>query len=432
MSVPLSPAAPSSHLRAFFVPILMMLFGLSLFAGQAPESSISELKPSFARVRESIRARMLKEVIPSVSVAVAKDGKILWEESFGWADREKRIPADQHTLYALASVSKPITGTALMILQERGRLDLDRPVNDYLRGARLTSYAWDPSKATVRQIATHTAGLATFVGPSRRLSLDDTIARYGVIVRPPGESFDYSNLGYKVLDGLIAPLSGTSYADFLRSEVFSPLGMTRASAGVGPGLGDYVAAQYAGGGGQRIETDRSPESGSVYCSAHDLVQFGLFHLKADLPSQKTILSHAGIDAMQKPTATVDASHGYGLGWWVKENHFGYRVVFVHGGNFVANASLVLVPSERIAVAVLSNTGSELAATTCDSILSALLPRFREAQATRIGRLHARATRNRRKNCTAHGPDWCEPTKPMSPLPFLLGKQAIFARNLGPS
>jgi CubicO group peptidase (beta-lactamase class C family) len=344
---------------------------------------------NFPSVRELIRTRMVNESIPSVAVALAKDGKILWEEGFGWADRERRIPADPHTLYALASVTKPITATALMILRERGRLDLDRPVNEYLRGSRLVSPAWDPSQATVRRVATHTAGLATHDEPDRRLSLDETIARYGVIVRPPGERFDYSNLGYKILGGVIAHVSAKTYADFLRSEVFLPLGMTRGSVGVGPGLGAYTAAHYGGGGGARVGGNEIkptstyviaiPGSHGIYCSAHDLLQFALFHLKADLPSQKAILPHGAIDAMQNPTATVDADHRYGLGWWVKENHFGYRVVFVHGGNSSASASLVLVPSERIAVTVLSNTGTGATGAICDQILSALLPRFQESR-----------------------------------------------------
>ena len=80
----------------------------------------------FGSVRESIAAQLTESGVPSVAVAVAKDGKIIWEQGFGWADREKRVAATEHTLYSLASISKPITATALMTLVAAGKIDLDR------------------------------------------------------------------------------------------------------------------------------------------------------------------------------------------------------------------------------------------------------------------------------------------------------------------
>ena len=81
----------------------------------------------FDSIRDFIRARMTEKQVPSCAVAVARDGKILWEEGFGWADRENRIPATEHTMYSLGSTTKPFTATALMTLVEKKRIDLDRP-----------------------------------------------------------------------------------------------------------------------------------------------------------------------------------------------------------------------------------------------------------------------------------------------------------------
>src|SRR5690606_4339613 len=77
----------------------------------------------FEPVREKIRAGLEAQKVASIAVAVAKDGEILWEEGFGWADREKRIPATAHTAYSLASISKPITATGLMTLVEKGQVE---------------------------------------------------------------------------------------------------------------------------------------------------------------------------------------------------------------------------------------------------------------------------------------------------------------------
>src|SRR5262249_38083113 len=133
------------------------------------------------------------------------------------------------------SINKNFTETALMILHERKKVDLDRPVNDYLVGAKLSSPAWNSAEATVRRVATHTAGLTTF-NATQSLSNDETIRRYGVLFWPPGEQFDYSNLGPIILQEIIARSSGVSYAEFMRSEVFRPLGLTRASVGFDPSL----------------------------------------------------------------------------------------------------------------------------------------------------------------------------------------------------
>src|SRR3712207_4301406 len=125
-------------------------------APQAPRSAASS--DQFDTVRAVIR-RAVDDGLPSIAVAVAKDGRIVWEEGFGMADRERGVPAGPHTMYSLASISKPFTATGLMKLVERGRVHLDRPVNDYLGGGRLTGLAGEASQATVRRVLSHTAGL---------------------------------------------------------------------------------------------------------------------------------------------------------------------------------------------------------------------------------------------------------------------------------
>ena len=82
-------------------------------------SSTQNATITFGAIRDLIRARLAEQVLPSLAVAVARDGEILWEEGFGWADRENRVPASEHTLYSLASISKPITTTGLMVLKEQ-------------------------------------------------------------------------------------------------------------------------------------------------------------------------------------------------------------------------------------------------------------------------------------------------------------------------
>lgn len=193
-------------------------------------------------LRAAIQRQLTESGAPSIALALARDGKIIWEEGFGWADRENRTPATHHTLYSLASISKPITATGLMVLAERGRVDLDKPANDYLGPAKIRARTGNAAAATLRRIANHSAGLPLHYQffyedePYRRPSMDETILRYANLVTPPGEHYQYSNLGYGILDYVIARQSGRRYPDFMREEVFAPLGLTHMSVDIGSGL----------------------------------------------------------------------------------------------------------------------------------------------------------------------------------------------------
>src|SRR5262245_27892065 len=148
--------------RLVYVPALVLGAVLApLSWGETPFTPAAA-KPNFSSVQTLIEHKITEDRIPSVTVAVARRGNVLWERGFGWANRERVVAASAHSMYALASVTKLMTGTAIMMLRDRGQIDLDGPVNDYLGPGKLTSPFWNPAGATVRRVATHTAGLATY------------------------------------------------------------------------------------------------------------------------------------------------------------------------------------------------------------------------------------------------------------------------------
>lgn len=317
--------------------------------------------------------------VPSIAVAVAQGDKILWQQGFGWADRERHIPADENTMYSLASISKPLTATALMTLVSAGKIDLDRPINDYLGTAKLHARVGNAQDATVRRVANHTSGLPEYFQffyeneSWRAPSMNETVRRFGNLVTAPGEHFQYSNLGFGLLADVIARVSGKSYPDYMRQEVFLKLGMTRSAVGIDPALREFEATRYDGEDITPIvhySTDH-PGASEIYSSAHDMALFGMFSLKEHLPNQVPILSDAWIDEMQRPTAASGSRTGYGVGWEVN-TAYGPTIVSHSGGMPGVATWLRLVPSQKLVIVVLCNEDDRLAHTIADEIAQKLI------------------------------------------------------------
>ena len=350
-------------------------------------SAPSPAPADFAPVRLYVEDALRDEGVPSLALAVSRHGRILWEEGFGWADREERIRATPHTPYSVASVTKPLTGAALMVLVERGAVDLDAPVNRYLGEPGLRAFAGGPetaAAATVRRVGNHTAGLPLHYhffpedGPEPP-PMEETLRRYGHLVTLPGERHRYSNLGYGVLDHLIARVSGRPYADFMRSEVFLPLGMRRSWIGRAHAPAPRPAARYGPEGARLPFYDFDHRGGSAaFASAHDLALFGAFQVGAPPPGQRAVLSRQALAETQRGTAEVQAGIAYGLGWRTGVDAAGRRRVGHTGGMAGVSTILELLPEEGLAIAVLATAATSLPGRVVDRLLAALWPEYREA------------------------------------------------------
>jgi CubicO group peptidase (beta-lactamase class C family) len=338
--------------------LLPLSLPLSIAAVAAALPIRAQSVDQFAPARAAMQRMVDSLGVASVSVAVAKDGRVIWEHAIGWANREKHIPATPTTIYSLASISKPITATALMILAERGAVDLNKPINAYLGDAKLSAGAGVAESATVRRVLSHTAGLplhSQFFYSDRGYappSMDETIRRYGTVVYPPGRLYEYSNFGYGVIGYVIERVSGASYKDFMRNEVFAPLGMSHTSIDFPAGLEDSVAERY-GNSGRPLPffTFDHVGASSVYSSAHDLVRFSMFHLGNHLPDQRPILRDSTISLMHR---VVSPAVDYGLGFTVRTNPF--RLAHT-GGMPGATTLMVLYPEANLAIVVLANAST---------------------------------------------------------------------------
>jgi CubicO group peptidase (beta-lactamase class C family) len=360
---------------------------------QRTGSTSPTLHYDFSPLRAYIQKTIADKQLPSISVAVAKNGKIIWEEAFGWADREKMIPATPDTMYALASLTKPYTSTGLMELVEQHKIDLDHPINEYLGSAPLTAISGDPSGATVRRVLSHTSGLSIhslnlFGGEDQIPPIADTIRRYGVVVNPPGQYFNYSNLGYGAIGYITSLVSQLDWKDYMRDKVFLPLGLLHTSVGIGPGLEAYAAAKYDNSN-HRLPpfTADTPGASAIWASAHDVVRFGMFQLKDHLADQQRILSDSTLDVMKEPATggvpsagTMLGKKSYGLGWFIANDDHGYKVLSHEGTTLGTTTTLELFPAEDLAIAVLINQGvvEDDLVDIAQHVAAAILPKYAAA------------------------------------------------------
>jgi len=332
-------------------------------------SSIQELE-------EFLQSGIDPVTFPSVAYGISKGEKTVVLGSAGYADADKETLATTRTPYSLASVTKPMTTTALAILVDRGLVDLDAPVNEYLGEQKLQARVGSAENATVRTVANHTSGLPLHYQffyqdePYRPPTMDETIAKYGKLYNPPGEHYQYSNIGYGVLDYVVERVSGRSYAQFMAEEVFRPLGMAQASIGA---RGDQAISYGADGVGYPPYGFDHPGASAAFASVEDLLKFGQSHLGFGTQ----ILNSSTRREMQRPTASSGGTTGYGVGWASNSDFFGIRTVSHSGGMSGVNTVLTLVPEHDLAIAILVNGQSQLPFRGVENALAALIPAFAE-------------------------------------------------------
>lgn len=351
--------------------LLVLITSCTIAFAQTSHST----KPDFSAIRAQLRAHVGSDDVPGLVVAVSRNGDVLWEEGFGWADREKHVQATPTTSFYIASVTKSITATAVLHLAERGKLQLDDPVNKYLEGAKVHSPVWNSSDATIRRVMSQTSGLTTFSrwctnAADPHCDIDNEIEHYGVLVWPPGEVFDYSNLSYGIMGDVVARVSSQSLDSYLRTAIFRPLHMEDCYLVPG-GTAKRTSAQY----NQKTHT-RSPSrvsghegASGLHCSARDLSSFGMFNLNEHLGSRSP-LSVRDIDDMHSAQPATGGQ--YGFGWWISQES-GIEIISAQGGTSDAYALLELIPANEIAIVVIANSYSQLVIGLDRQILSVLLP-----------------------------------------------------------
>jgi D-alanyl-D-alanine carboxypeptidase len=311
--------------------------------------------------------------LAGLSIAVFRGGEKILARGYGYADREAGLPAQPETSYPIASVSKTFTAAAIVRLSEQGKLSLDEPLSTFFPKARPAI-----GKLTLRQLLNHSSGL-TRGGPAPRHAAESVVRRGGTAM-PPGQRWDYSNYNFSLLGLVIEHVSGRPYAEYVRDELATPLGLVNTGycedgTPVPGRTVDYEAGPHGPMPTPYWSTERFFASGGLCSSVLDLVRWqrGL--------DEGRVVTGAGAQAMRTPTRLADgheADYGFGtrLGWTA-----GHRKIGHTGGGRSNKAVLARYAEDDVTVAVLLNTeraGAEVAATDIEDAIGRLIFEPRES------------------------------------------------------
>jgi CubicO group peptidase (beta-lactamase class C family) len=286
----------------------------------------------------------------SGAVLVGKDGKIVYENGFGLANREYDVPNTPKTRFRLASVSKQFTATGIMILEHEGKLKVEDPISKYVE----VPEAW--AKVTLHQLLSHTSGVpenlrpALFKGmwgqPIDKDHLLDHLKKAPLDFKP-GEKWSYSNTGYALLGMTIEKVSGKPYDEFLKERIFEPLAMKDSGVdtrklvlknraeGYGMSKSEYIHAQY-------IDLSQVFSAGSMFSTVEDMLKWD-----SALYTEK-ILPRKSLERMWTP---VKNDYGYG---WLSIKMVGHKTI-VHDGGLPGFVTTVMrFPDDKVYVAALCN------------------------------------------------------------------------------
>jgi serine beta-lactamase-like protein LACTB, mitochondrial len=363
-------------LRIPFVCLLLAFLAAALGAA-AQQKSLSPEKR--AEIEKAVSSFMSANSVPGIGAALVLDGEPVWSAGFGMADLENFAPATSSTLFRLGSISKPITAMAILQLTERGKLDLDAPVQKYCPA--FPKKEWP---ITTRELLGHLGGIRHY-NPDGKGDVPEDSARHFAtmeeslqifaddpLVAKPGTKFNYSTYGYTLLGCVLEGAASEKYVDYVKENVFRPAGMEQTQAddffAVIPHRTRWYHKDKSGSVRNAGVLDSSYKipGGGLISSADDLA-----HFEAAILADK-LLQHASREAMWTPQKTADGSqNGYALGWGTLKK-YGLALVAHTGSQQGTSTSIILAPERRAGVVVLTNMDGVDAAVLSTEILKIAL------------------------------------------------------------
>lgn len=350
---------------------LVLSFIIPNVYGQVKNDSLKANMKKALRIGQQMQLREFikkglttTQVVPSLSVAVVKDGEVVFTEAFGYADLETKREADTQTSYYIASTTKAYNGLLATLLAEEGLIDLERPITNYKPFKDFERKSVFEG-ITINDLLSHQSGIDN---PylSFRLAYTGEYSKEEVLKlveeetqqNETSKAFLYTNFGYYLLDLLLEAELGKSWRDLLEEEVFEPLGMTKTTAYASKTTD--LALPHGGVFPERVsaydlrKTDATMHAaGGLMTTAEDAAKFLQFFLQKHEKTPVLQQTYAQQVEAAHENVNVFEGKGYGRGWRIGEFE-GQQVVYHFGGYTGYYAHLSFLPEENTGVAVFAN------------------------------------------------------------------------------
>src|SRR5262245_50799821 len=335
--------------KAIFLYVIFVIAGYQAFAQQVPDKYAEKLRI----FEEYVRKQMEKDKIPGLTIGFYKDD-YEWVKGFGYADLENKVPAKPESAYRLASITKPFVSVAILQLVEKGKIKLDEEIQTYV-----PYYAKQQWPVTVRQLLAHTGGgqYGSGIGPEY-VSTRDVVGRISKnpLSYEPDTKWEYTTSGYNLLGAAIEEVSGKSFNDYLRENIFLPLGMndTRMNSErdlIPNRVRTYERTRDGIKVAQFVDVSTRFGGGGLIGTIPDLLKW------ARAVDSGKLLSKDALNTMYTRQTLKNgryAARDYVLGWWNLDLN-GQWVPW-HGGAQIGTSTLFYrFPSKNMAIAFAVNT-----------------------------------------------------------------------------
>lgn len=337
-------AASNCHVIRFpilMISVLVMLF--CLYCHPNPVQHEQSLDSFVASLEKRIPDLMAKYGIPGVSLAIVRDGRPAWSGAYGYADLEQKDKMTLDAICRVESISKSVTAWGVLNLVEKGVLQLDAPVTQYLESWTLPESKYSEQDITIRRLLSNTAGMplgtigekSEYDPRGRVPALRDYLKNEAQLVREPGSGFLYSNVGFNLLELIVEEVADRDFAAYMADEILKPLGMQHSSFAWNADIHPFIPTGY--------ELDGEPvapyvysgaASGGLFATVDDIARF----VAAGMPghfSADSVLTEAAIRRLYAPEVEIPGLFGfvadaYGLGHFIETLPDGQKAVW-HGG-----------------------------------------------------------------------------------------------------
>ena len=281
----------------------------------------AEWQPAVGIAQQIVRTGLAEQNLPGLSVAVGINGQVIWEEGFGWADTEERVPVSSDTQFRIGSASKAFTSAAIGLLIEQGRVKLDDEIQVYV-----PDFPKKDWPVTVRQLMSHTAGIRPDNADEENVWTRCERPAEGLerfagsrLLFEPGTQYRYSNYGWILLSAAVESVANEPFARFMRTQVFEPLGLNRtrmdAATEAPSNRSVYYFPRFAADpryghqGPEEVDYTCFAGAAAILSTAADVVRFVMALNGGKLLKPATVALLQTPQQLQSGTDT-----GYGLGW----------------------------------------------------------------------------------------------------------------------